>query len=76
MSEIVNAEKIVDEISNNHEMCFSRLERALLESAVLRGAIAQHDKGTKRLDELTEMVDKSLALLEDYKKQMDAFRET
>ena len=52
MKKIVNVEKIVNEMELKEDMCFTTLERTLLEIAVLKGALAVLDNERKEIQEL------------------------
>ena len=54
MSELLDCKKIVDDMSVRHDMYFTELERTLLETAVLHGAMAMLDNERAVMKELRE----------------------
>ncbi len=53
-------DKIINKIALKHDMCFTELEKTLLESAVLRGAMHIADKNTAILNKWEEKYFKKL----------------
>ena len=52
MAKTVNVEKIVNEMEAKEDLCFTSLERTLLEIAVLKGALATLDIEREETKEL------------------------
>lgn len=53
MDILVNVKQIVNEIEAKEDICFTSVERKLLEIAVLKGAMAMLDNERKEIKELT-----------------------
>ena len=56
MSKIINCEELVVKMEQKHGMVFTKLERALLESAVLMGAKEQHEKSLSKMQEWQDKI--------------------
>lgn len=56
MNKVINCEEIVIKMEDKYQMVFTKLERTLLESAVLLGAIALNKKNGQRLVEQEKQI--------------------
>lgn len=58
MNKLINCEQIVEEISVKYDLALTALDRTLLETAVLKGAIAMLDNEKAVMKELREKLNK------------------
>lgn len=66
MNNIINDEEIVTRIESKYGMVFTKLERALLESAVIMGAIAMSERNSKSMEEYEERLESFQIELNNY----------